>query len=597
MLAHLTEHQPIGDNTMRCFAAAALALLLTTTAEADDSWLEASNAHAMRLLELEAGFQPEGAARTGVEGYDDQVVDLRPRRLERETEALQEIRRTFVAALAEAEHPKLKQDLQILIDEVDGNLRNIELELQYLLPYFAVERTVFFGIRGLLDPRIALERQRHAVTRLIKYAGLDGSVPLTELARARTEERLANASLIGPYRAQVEQNLSETDQVIKGLRELFEQSGLDGWQDAMTAFSRQMFLYNRWLKQALLPRARDDHRLPAEVYANNLREFGVDIDPAELMSKALVSFTEIRNEMHSLAPLVAEQHGLESGDYREVIAALKREQISNDEILDLYNRRLAHIEQTLQDNRTVSVPEREASIRLASEAESAILPAPHMSPPRLVGNTGEYGEFVLPLNVPAEPGKEALKMDDFTFDAATWTLTAHEARPGHEMQFAAMVESGVSTARAVFAFNSVNVEGWALYAEAAVKPTFPLDGQLIGLQHRMMRAVRAFMDPMVNLGLITPEEVHAFLIREVVLSEAMAKQEVDRYTFRAPGQATSYFYGYQRLMETRQRAELALRERFDEQAFHDFVLAQGLIPPDLLQQAVMNEFLPAQRGE
>ena len=43
------------------------------------------------------------------------------------------------------------------------------------------------------------------------------------------------------------------------------------------------------------------------------------------------------------------------------------------------------------------------------------------------------------------------------------TLTAHEARPGHEMQFAKIIEAGVSVARALFAFNSTNVEGWGLY--------------------------------------------------------------------------------------------------------------------------------------
>ena len=581
---------------MRLIATAALTALLALPLHAADDWIEASNAQAMRLLQLQAQFQPEGAARTGVEGFDDRIVDLKPRRLERERKALEDLRAEFVAALEAAEHPKLQQDLQILIESINNDLKGMALYAQHMLPYYAVDRTVFYGIKGLLDPRIPAERQKHAVTRLQRSAGLDGSVPLTELARARTEERLANAELIGPYRAQMEQNLSESDQVIKGLRELFEKSGLDGWQDAMKAFSRQLFLYNQWLRKTLLPRARSDHRLPPEIYAHNLTNFGVDVDPRELMRKALVAFAEIRNEMHTLAPLVAEQHGLETEDYREVIAALKREQIGNDEILDIYNQRLATVEQSLRDEQLVSVPERAASIRLASEAESAILPAPHMSPPRLVGNTGEYGEFVLPLNVPAEPGKEALKMDDFTFDAATWTLTAHEARPGHEMQFAAMIESGVSTARAVYAFNSVNVEGWALYAEAIVKPQFPLDGQLIGLQHRLLRATRAFMDPMVNLGLITPDEVREFLMTEVVMSEAMAKQEVDRYTFRAPGQATSYFYGYQRLMETRQRAELALRDRFDDKAFHDFVLAQGLVPPGLLFQAVMEEFVPSQRG-
>jgi uncharacterized protein (DUF885 family) len=110
----------------------------------------------------------------------------------------------------------------------------------------------------------------------------------------------------------------------------------------------------------------------------------------------------------------------------------------------------------------------------------------------------------------------------------------------------------------------------------------------------MMRAARAFLDPMVNLGQITPERVKSFLIEEVGLSEGMATQEVQRYTFRAPGQATSYFYGYQRLMETREAAEVALGKRFDRQAFNDFVLSQGLVPPELLRKAVMEEFVPSQ---
>jgi uncharacterized protein (DUF885 family) len=112
------------------------------------------------------------------------------------------------------------------------------------------------------------------------------------------------------------------------------------------------------------------------------------------------------------------------------------------------------------------------------------------------------------------------------------------------------------------------------------------------LQHRLMRAARAFLDPMLNLGLIQPDEARELLMKEVCLSPAMAKQEVDRYTFRSPGQATSYFVGYQALMETRERAELALKKRFDRQRFNDFVLGQGMLPPALLQRAVMETFVP-----
>ena len=82
-------------------------------------------------------------------------------------------------------------------------------------------------------------------------------------------------------------------------------------------------------------------------------------------------------------------------------------------------------------------------------------------------------EFVLVTTNPTAKEGEA-KMDDWGHDGMTWSLTVHEARPGHELQFASMIESGVSQARGIYAFNSANVEGWALYAEAVMKEYLPL---------------------------------------------------------------------------------------------------------------------------
>src|SRR5437764_14600423 len=101
------------------------------------------------------------------------------------------------------------------------------------------------------------------------------------------------------------------------------------------------------------------------------------------------------------------------------------------------------------------------------------------------------------------------------------------------MQFAAMVEHGVSQARAIFAFNSTNVEGWGLYSEFIMRPFMPIDGQLISLQHRLMRAARAFLDPELHMGKIAPDEAMRVLKADVMLSDAMSTQEVQRYTFVA----------------------------------------------------------------
>jgi hypothetical protein len=71
----------------------------------------------------------------------------------------------------------------------------------------------------------------------------------------------------------------------------------------------------------------------------------------------------------------------------------------------------------------------------------------------------------------------------------------------------------------------------------------------------------------------------------------MTNSEVERYTFRTPAQATSYFYGFTRLLELRADTEKVLGANFNQQAYHDFILSQGLLPPALLRKAVMEEFV------
>jgi uncharacterized protein (DUF885 family) len=276
-----------------------------------------------------------------------------------------------------------------------------------------------------------------------------------------------------------------------------------------------------------------------------------------------------------------------------VIALLKRDgALDGDELLDHYYDVLREIEAIIVREDIISLPERDAGIRIASEAETAVQPAAHLDIPRLLGNTGEYPYFVIPKLTQNDDG--SWQQTDDTYVAGSWTLTAHEARPGHEMQFSSIIESGVSIARALFAFNSANVEGWGLYAEAIVRPYMPLDAQLISLQYRLMRAARMFLDPMLNLGLITPEEAKRLIMDDIALGESWAQNEIERYTYRIPGQATAYYYGYNKMQALRTQTELRLRDRFDQRAFHDFVLAQGILPPDILKEAVMNEFVPAQ---
>ena len=300
--------------------------------------------------------------------------------------------------------------------------------------------------------------------------------------------------------------------------------------------------------------------------------------------------------MKPIAAEIAQQRGLQSSDYRVVMRDLKKQQLVGDAILPFYENRLKQIEKIIVEHQIVTLPDRPARIRIASAAETAQQPAPHMVAPPFLDNTGQKGEFVLPLNIPAAPGQSAaLKYDDFTFDAAAWTLIAHEARPGHELQFDSMLEHGVSRARVLYAFNSTNVEGWGLYSESLIEPYMPPEGQLVSLDYRLLRAARAFLDPELQAGKIQPAGARRVLEQDVVQSPAFAEEELERYTYNSPGQATSYFYGYTKLIALRKDTEAALGAKFNQKKFHDFILAQGLLPPDLMRKAVMEHFVPSQK--
>jgi len=560
---------------------------------AEQAWVTRSNQNAQLLLAVEAKYSPESASSLGVEGYDEAISDFSRDDYEPMRTDMRKVITELRARAAKETDARVRQDLAILQQSAEDELTTARLDRKYFIPFYNLAGMVFGVARETIDPRIPLQKQQALLVRLDKYTGAaKGYRPVSELAKERTLERIkADATLQGPFVDRLEKAILDSPTMLAGIRDLLAGSKLQGWEPRYALLEKQLNDYNEWLKRELMPRARKDHRLPPEVYANNLRQYGVDIPPEELVSRALTAFAEIRNQMNITAGQLAKERGWPERDYRAVIRRLKADQLPADQVMPLYRARLAQIEAIVREQKIVTLPDRAASIRLASPAENAQQPAPHMDPPRLIGNTGEYGEFVLTTGMSPDASGKALAFDDFSHPAVTWTLTAHEARPGHELQFARMIEAGVSIARAVFAFNSVNVEGWGLYAEAELQPYEPLDGQLIALQMRAHRAARAFLDPMVNLGQITPEQVKDFLMQEVVYSEGMATQEMQRYVFRSPGQATSYFYGYQRIMETRQAAQLALRDRFDRQAYNDFLLNQGLLPPALLRQTVMEDFV------
>jgi uncharacterized protein (DUF885 family) len=569
--------------------------LAVRTSEGAEAWIAESDHYTGMLIDVRLAHSPEYGSSQGLARYDDQIgiptlADETAERRERDA-VIDKIK----AQLPREKNRHVAEDLEILIHAVDLDDRKEDWSNAHEVPFINASQRVFGGLRTLLDDQTPAARRAAAVGRLKRYAGMEsGFTPITRILIERVKEQMAKPGVIYPAKSEIETDLGRNSNVLVEIPKLFEKYQLTGWQDAFAALKTQLTDYDAWVRENLLPHARTDFRLPPERYALNFEEYGIDISPAEISRMAHAAFTQYQSEMAPIAAKIARERHLPSSDYRSVIAELKKAQLTGDAILPFYEKRLKDIEAIIVKERLVSLPARPAIIRLATAAETARQPAPHMKPPPFLHNTGQRGEFILPLNIPSATGGAEDKYDDFTFDAVSWTLTAHEARPGHELQFDSMVEHGVSQARVQYAFNSTNAEGWGLYSEYLMQPYIPLDGQLMTLQLRLLRAARAFLDPELQSGQIDTAEAFRVLQKDVMLSHAFAEEEVERFTFRSPGQANSYFYGYTRLLELRRETEKALGKKFDQKNFHDFILAQGLLPPNLMRKAVLEEFVPAE---
>lgn len=564
----------------------------------DQAWIARSNAFTQQVLDVQIKYSPEQGSAQGLVKYDTEISSplLASETAQRKDE--EAVVAKLQAALRTEKDLAVAEDLQIVIDAEHLQFRQQDYNLRHSVPFINATAAIFFGLQSLLDDQMPPSRRESAVARLSKYAGqTSGYTPIATGLLERMKLQMAKPDVTYPSRASVETQLVRNAAIVDGIRDLFVKYKLTGWESSYAALKVQLADYDTWIRGNILPKARTDFRLPPEQYALNFESYGIDIPPAQIATMAHKAFLDYQAQMAPIATAIAKERGYKSSDYRDVIRELKKQQITGEAILPFYEKRLHEIEAIILKQHLVSIPSRPAIIRLGTPAESAQQPAPHMVPPPFLHNTGQRGVFVLPLNMPSGAGQSvAAKVDDYTFDAAAWTLIAHEARPGHELQFDSMVEQGVSLARALFAFNSTNAEGWGLYAEYITLPYMPKEGKLISLQFRLLRAARAYLDPELQSGKLQPADAMKVLTEDVCFSVPFANQEVERYTFRSPGQANSYFYGYTRLLELRHQTEQALGTKFNAMRFHDFLLAQGLLPPGLMKKAVEEHFIPQEKA-
>lgn len=591
---------------MGALALAALATAVTTGCgsasktsgtekTAAPAWITKSNELANEYSHAQAKIFPESGSGLGYREYDKLATRLDDELEQRAKDFLRAWLTKLDERLKVETDPQVKIDVRVLRDSVAQEIESYELSEKYgEIPFEKVSESVFYILRDVINEQSPAERKKDAVDRFHKYVrGFDEdgkkSRPKTEASRRHTERKLklytkksgpSKGKTYPPLRAEVEKYLKDTGKIVDGIGDLLAQSGRDDWKDDYKAFKIQMRTYDNWVRTSLLPLTRRDFKLPHDMYALSLKRMGNTSTPEETREIARKEFAENIKIYQTLAADIAKRDGLKESTPKAVLAHLKENIETNpDKIRERYVEADRQLSADIQKRDLATLPTTPLRIRVASEAESRLQPVPSLNTPVLIGNTGERPEFVVPV-----ASRDKLAFDDFAFPAAAKSLTAHEGRPGHDLQFSTMLDNGVSLIRASYAHNSVNVEGWGLYAEWLMEPSLSQDEKMALMMMRVMRNARMFLDPELHLGLITPAAAKKVITDEVAMTPEWADLELQRYMFKMPGQAPSYYYGYLKLRAIRDETMKRMGSKFRERCFHDAILNAGMLPLGILAE-------------
>jgi len=569
----------------------------TKRAAGQPEWIAASNRVAEEYSRATAEILPESGSGIGYQEYDSRAT-VSDRTLQQRLEAHNQAWKQKLESLVAIEkHPEVLVDLNVLKGEVERRLRGLELEREYgIVPFDRVTDGVFYSLQTLINEQSPDSRKLAAVDRFKKYVNgfVEGELksrPSAEAARDRIEQRIKRyGSKTGPSKGKryyplkrdIDHYLENSAKVLEGIKDLLAKSGRDDWKEDFEKFRIQVRTYENWVRTSLRPLARSDFKLPYGLYSHVLTRYGHRASPEAVRDLARKEFAENLQVYSALAAEIAKRDGLKDNSPKAVIRHLKSNiETDADKIRARYIKADEELSAEIRRRDLVTLPSVPLRIRVASEAESRIQPVPHLTTPALIGNTGQRPEFVVPIG-----SKDKLAFDDFAFAATAKSLTAHEGRPGHDLQFSAILDRGVSIIRARYAFNSVNVEGWALYAEWLMEDSMTLDEKMGLMMARIMRNARMFLDPDLHLGKITPADAKKVITEEVGMSPEWADLELQRYMFRSPAQAPSYYYGYLKLRELRDETMKRMGGEFRERCFHDAILEAGLLPLETLRTKI-----------
>ena len=359
--------------------------------------------------------------------------------------------------------------------------------------------------------------------------------------------------------------------------------------------------HQAWLETVLVPGARGEFRLGAELYDAKLAfALNSPLSRAEIKTRALAEMTALRAAMYAIsARFLAGKPGApptpadptEAQRQAAIEAALEyayAEKPARDKLVEAAEATLVQATDFVRKRNIVTVPSDPVKIGLVPEFQRGVAVAYCDAPGPLDKGQKTYYKIS-----PIPDDWTDAQADSFLREynsLGIQEVTVHEAMPGHYLQLA-HANAYPSVLRAVLASGSF-VEGWACYAQDVMADEGYLNGDplylLVHLKLQLRVCANALLDQAVHVDNISRDEAMKLMTVQAFQQEREAAGKWVRAQL-SQAQLPTYFVGWQEHKALRQQAETRWGKAFTLKRYHDGLLAHGSPPARFAGQLLFDQ--------
>lgn len=460
------------------------------------------------------------------------------------------------------------------------------------------------------------------------YSGLAGSAiyglmardfaPLPDRLRAATERMEQIPQIFAAARANLDparvpkihaETVARQNRGILSLVETFITPNLDQLQGdqrqrlqaAISALETAVNQHQQWLDEQLVPNAKGDFRIGAELYDAKLRfALNSQLSRTDIGQRAQAELDRVRAQMYGIAQRVlagrpgapaTPDNPTAQQQQQAIEAALElayAQKPARDAVVPDAKAALEVATAFVAEHDLMTLPDAPVEIILMPEFQRGVAVAYCDSPGPLDKHLKTF-YAVSPIPEDWNDGQVDSFLREYN-SRMIHLLSIHEGTPGHYLEGWHSAKHP-SMLRAVLR-SGLFAEGWAVYTERMMQQAGYLDNdplfQLVQLKFYLRTIANALLDQGVHVEGWDRDRAMQLMVRDSFQQESEAAGKWTRAQLTS-AQLPTYFVGAQEHFDTRAAAEKAWGKDFNLKTYHDRMLSFGAPPVRYARQLLLEQ--------